>query len=101
MFVSKKYHEMRIKSLEDCISTLRDSHLREISAFKSQIADLRALVFPAAPQALAPTIMEADSVIEGNEKPHQVSDEDYQRIFNESREASLLLSGDYSDGFIQ
>lgn len=100
MFVLKSTHQELVKRLEE-------SHMSEvyrlesrISDLKDQIKDLRALVFPAAPQAVEPMVMEADSVITGSEKPFEISEEEHSKLLQLAREQDLLVSGNYDEDLI-
>lgn len=109
MFITKKRHEAEVKRIreEEEKYRLHDTKVyytfyeQRIRDLQSQIEDLRKLVFPKTSSTPDPMVLEADSVLSGNQKPIEVSEEEHNRLLEQSREADLLISGNYSEDLLE
>lgn len=101
MFISKARHLETIKHFEDSMDLMRCGYISQIKVLEARIQDLHSLVFPKNSSGeISNDQREVDSIISASEKPIEISEEEHNRLLEESREADLLFSGNYSEDLV-
>lgn len=98
MWISKKAYEREIALMEMRLADAKLEHQVQIKALRSQIEDLRKLVFaPTSATNIPAEAREADAVISVSEKPIERPDSDMSP--DDAIQFDLIISGEHEEGF--
>lgn len=101
MILLRSTHDKRVRELHAQYELVVGQYEARIADLKQQISDLQKLVFPKNDEKEPPLlVLEADAVISASDKPSGISEEEHNRLLEESREADLLFSGNYDTDLV-